>query len=292
MPQEQFGGTAGRGTDAANMCVRTFINWCNDHKSSFYVLFVDLVKAFDQVVRELVMGIPADCTDPAMFLEELGLNERQREFVVAFCGEHGSLLEKWGVAKRIVLVLQQLHRGAWFCYEQCDSVVLTSRGGRQGCKFGSKVFNTAYALGMQLIFEQLSARGVPIEFVADPSVFCGDAPRPGEANWRGSPCQIAFVDDLCLMISAASPSLMDQAIRATNATLVETAQLLKFEINFKVGKPRQCSGTEARGRRRGRGNGDKTTDPLPYGLRTRATRTLLRCSSTLSTDTSTSAASS
>ena len=51
MPDTQFG--AQRGADYATHILVTFMEICRKRKKSFFVLCVDLVKAFDQVIREL-----------------------------------------------------------------------------------------------------------------------------------------------------------------------------------------------------------------------------------------------
>ena len=48
------------------------------------MLFVDLVKAFDQVIRELVFGIPPRVTDVREHLRDLGHTETQLDFCDRF----------------------------------------------------------------------------------------------------------------------------------------------------------------------------------------------------------------
>ena len=48
------------------------------------MLFVDLVKAFDRVIRELVFGIPPGVTNVSKQLRDLGLTETQLNFVTWF----------------------------------------------------------------------------------------------------------------------------------------------------------------------------------------------------------------
>eukprot|EP00974_Lingulodinium_polyedra_P127893 11203953-Lingulodinium_polyedra.AAC.1 len=48
------------GTDFAHRVIRCFIDRSNILRFSHFTLFVDLVKAFDRVPRELVLGWPRD----------------------------------------------------------------------------------------------------------------------------------------------------------------------------------------------------------------------------------------
>ena len=68
MPEDQHGAVSGRGSDFASHTVRSFIEFCLLSTRSFFILFVDLVKAFDRVVRELVLGWPDEVSDPAHYL--------------------------------------------------------------------------------------------------------------------------------------------------------------------------------------------------------------------------------
>ena len=62
MPDTQFGATALREADFATHILVTFMEICRKRKKSFIGLFVDLVTAFDRVIRELVFGIPPGVT--------------------------------------------------------------------------------------------------------------------------------------------------------------------------------------------------------------------------------------
>ena len=64
LPDTQFGGRSGGGTDLASHTVISFIEYCKSHTLSFFVLFVDLVKAFDRVLREITVGFPSNVDDP------------------------------------------------------------------------------------------------------------------------------------------------------------------------------------------------------------------------------------
>ena len=109
MPTEQFGATSGRGTDFASHIVRSFLEYCLLASLSYFILFVDLVKAFDRIVRELVLGIPAGVQDPRQFLANLGVEPDQIEWILAFISKHGCLFERWGVDPKVLALIKNLH---------------------------------------------------------------------------------------------------------------------------------------------------------------------------------------
>ena len=92
MPDTQFGGTALRGIDI----LVSFMDICRKRKKSFFVLFVDLVKAFDRVTRELVFGI-------------------------SFIARLGSLFEVIGVHPRVIQLVCNLHTSPWVTYGSLES---------------------------------------------------------------------------------------------------------------------------------------------------------------------------
>lgn len=97
MQKDQFGGIAGRSTDFASHVVRLFVDWCRITKMSFFVLFVDLVKAFDRIIREIVLGWPPAVTDPRDYLRSLGMTESQVEWMCGFVSNHGPVVEGGGI---------------------------------------------------------------------------------------------------------------------------------------------------------------------------------------------------
>lgn len=94
MPQEQFGATPDRGTDFAAHVLSTFVEFCNTAGLSYFVLFIDLVKAFDRVLREIVLGWPDHEGDHAIYLLSLGVSKEQAEWLCAFVAKHGCLFKK------------------------------------------------------------------------------------------------------------------------------------------------------------------------------------------------------
>ena len=52
----QFGAVPRQGTAGASLSLQSFIATCNLFMLSYFVLFVDLSKAFDYAVREVIMG--------------------------------------------------------------------------------------------------------------------------------------------------------------------------------------------------------------------------------------------
>eukprot|EP00973_Karenia_brevis_P036315 5008051-Karenia_brevis.AAC.1 len=58
IPMEQCGAAAGRGTDLATHVIRSAIDYACMLGLSIAILFIDLTKAFDYIVREIALGWP------------------------------------------------------------------------------------------------------------------------------------------------------------------------------------------------------------------------------------------
>ena len=129
----QFGGTPGMGTAPATHVVRTFLDVARLKTVSVMVLFVDLSKAFDYLIRELVLGWPAHIgpAERRRYLAKVGVPEEQVDAMLNLIDGQPSVFEAAGVPQYVRALLLSLHTGAWF---QIGSTrVVTRRGGRQGC---------------------------------------------------------------------------------------------------------------------------------------------------------------
>ena len=155
MPDTQFGATPLRGADFATHILVTFMEICRKTQEVFLRLFVDLVKAFDRVIREMVFGIPPAVTDVDKHLSDLGLSMSQLNFVTSYIARHGSLFEVIGVHPSVIQLVRNLHASSLVTFGSLESAIIVKVGRRQGCVFGSMVFNTPYALALMALNDEL-----------------------------------------------------------------------------------------------------------------------------------------
>ncbi|CAK0811430.1 unnamed protein product [Prorocentrum cordatum] len=160
IPEVQHGAVAGRGTDYAAHLVHSFQAYCNAAGRSSFAWFVDLVKAFDRIVREVVLGWPCGATDPEAYLASLGLNPDQSAWIAQWVARHSCLFAQWGVSPKVIRLLKNLHAASWFSYGDVDTAIVARVGGRQGCKYGAMVFNGTFSLAVVLIRDALLDAGI------------------------------------------------------------------------------------------------------------------------------------
>ena len=117
------------------------MTWC------VFVLFLDLVKAFDRIIREMVLGWPTGFVgDGFKYLLELGVNEEAAKWIAEFVNRTSGLLSFWGADPKARALTTAIHIGSWFRYGDLQTVITTELGGRQGCKLGSLIFNGGYSI--------------------------------------------------------------------------------------------------------------------------------------------------
>jgi hypothetical protein len=246
MPDSQHGAVCGRSTDFATHLVREALAYATIAKLSIFILFIDLVKAFDRIIREITLGWPAGVNDARTYLRSLGLSAAQAEWIAAFVSVHGCLFEQWGVDPKVTRLLKNMHVQSWFSYGDLDNAVATRVGGRQGCKFGATLFNSTFSVALIMIRDVLMAANVTARLHCDHA-----APWTSAAPSSCSPTEdvldAAFVDDTVLILIAASPKLLDLAIDILLTNVQEFYTALNLEINWAPGK------TEAMLQYRGKG---------------------------------------
>ena len=103
LPETQCGAVAGRGTDFANHLVRSVIDFAYLRNYCYFLLFLDLEKAFDYVVREYLWGWSQDFkADPVKHLVGLGLDHQEALRLSQEIKDTGSLLLQVGVDPLVV----------------------------------------------------------------------------------------------------------------------------------------------------------------------------------------------
>ena len=235
MPLVQHGAVAGRGTDKASHLVRSAAAAAAMLKWSIFVLFVDLVKAFDKAIRQLVLGWGASKpADTVAYLRGLGVTKDAAEWISAYIRDRGHLFEQWNVNKTAAAMAQTLHEGAWFKVGASESVITSKTGGRQGCKLGGIIFNSAYSIALDIMAWELAKAGVAFRVRVPEGAFW-DTVNEDNADYEDV-VDVAFVDDECIVLLAKTPKLLDVAIQALLRILVVTFGNMHLAINWSPGK--------------------------------------------------------
>ena len=106
-----------------------------------------------------------------------------------------------------------------------------------GCKFGAAVFNSTFALAMQLMFEELRDFGITVKLRQGPSTF-RDIASSADASGAMDVDSVddAFVDDEAFFACASSRVRFDAAVDKMLEVISSVHSLLALEMSFKPKK--------------------------------------------------------
>ena len=238
IPECQHGAVSGKSTDFAHHFILSCIDLAVAFALCICVLFVDLSKAYDGVVRELLMGIPQnvhhDWESVKSYFASIGIPEDVSKYIFEYLQDHGAVLQQWGVSEKTINLINALHSGAWFQYGECKDYVLTTLGGRQGCKLGGLVFNGVYAIPLRMLEDELKEQGIALRVRRSRDIFSARA--GADLTSAQDILDVAFVDDLAVVIFARSPRILMESTQRLVRILVRLCSLFKFVVNWDRGK--------------------------------------------------------
>jgi hypothetical protein len=236
IPSNQYGAVALKGTDFASHVVRSAISHASRVGASILVLFLDLVKAFDKAIRQLVYGWgPVVPPDPVAELVALGVTPKAAAWMARYIEQKGHVLEQWGADPKAVELAQSLHANAWIGVGEGSTTAVTSRtGGRQGCKLGALTFNCDYSIALGILTVALAEADIVMR-TRVPSGPFWEPPDEQNVDFE-SVVDVAFVDDEAIVILARNAGLLDKAMRIVLEVLTEVFGNLHLELNWQPGK--------------------------------------------------------
>ena len=235
MPESQFGAVKNGGTDYAHHLVLTSIDYARLAAQSIFILFLDLEKAYDRIIRELVIGWPQDVrAGGRAYLESLGLHPDTVEWILGYISKVGPVFHQWGIDEKVIALINSLHTHSWFCYDDLETVISTYTGGRQGCKLGGTMFNSVYAQALLMCRELLKSEGIVLTVKASSSFWATDHNESGPGHH--DILDATFVDDQCVILVASSPECLDRAIKILLRVIVNVFSVFALDINWGRGK--------------------------------------------------------
>jgi hypothetical protein len=168
------------------------------------------------------------------YLVSCGATPDVAEWLCEYIDKHGTAFEQMGIDPRVTALVRELHCMAWFQYQGCADYVYTMTGGRQGCKLGGIVFNSAYALVLIALRSRLKSQGITFKLRRRTSAFWhADAPFSADEE---DIIDVAFVDDLCVVLTATSPKLLWKASHELLLIIMELFKCFRLSVNWNKGK--------------------------------------------------------
>ena len=242
IPKEQFGCAAGRGTIFATHLLRSFIDHCNLVSASFFVLFVDLSKAFDVLIREILLSWRQGFSgDKVEHLMSIGLSRDDASTLHRDLQSDGGLLEFLGCDPSVCELINSLHTNSWFQIGNSEHVIVSNRGGRQGCEIGGHIFNMIYSRALHSLKHKMRKHGILLHVKSSEGIaFWSDYASASsvDVNCDGAEevSDATFVDDECIFITASSPASLDSSIEFLLTSFISVFGASGFVINWAKGK--------------------------------------------------------
>ena len=233
----------------ASLGARCFMTACVAMELSYFCLFVDLSKAFDFVVREVIMGWPPSMIhwqmpDKVEFLCSLGLEQDAAAVLAAWVDSTGGLLMAAGASECWVRTIASLHDGAWFKLPGDTRYICSLAGGRQGCKLGACVFNLIYAMAFAMLRTRLEKLGVVLKLCKkdnEPFWASAGAASSWDPTAGTSIFEITYVDDELIFLAASSVQVMMRCVPVVIECMTSCFAFFGFQINWKPGNKRRPS---------------------------------------------------
>ena len=242
----QFGAVPKMGTALASHIVRSFIDYARLAGLSMFVLFVDLSKAFDKVIREIALGSAHGAPESVeLSLEQLGHNSHVVKTVVDLVSQHGTVFEQMGIDGKVRELITSLHSGSWFSVGASSNYVVARSGGRQGCKLGAILFNLIYAVALARLRNSMMRSHGALEIQGySGSPFWGnsyvkatpESKHAGQDGHKHFVVDVTFVDDEAILLTSPSPRRLEIAFEGLLKNLCEIFSSLGLVLNFSPGK--------------------------------------------------------
>ena len=163
LPEDQYGGRKGGGTDIPAHIIQSLLAFARMASMSVFLLFVDLVAAYDSAIREVAFDVPRDFVGTRVeYLVSIGVDVDVAEFVDSIVSSVGCSFDQAHVDPKTTRMINVLHTRAWAKFGFLASVIVSTKGGRQGCKLGGVVFAMVFAQAMMRVRRELACAGISL----------------------------------------------------------------------------------------------------------------------------------
>ena len=229
-----YGGVPQRGTDMCSHQSMAFWEYTRSTGKSAAQIFVDILGAFDAVVRQLVLGsseLPFDDEAIARIVASLGLPPEVMHHLAKELSRM-SVLEQAEVPLPLRRPVAEAHAHTWFSTQGLASVVEPRAGSRPGDPLGDIIFNFLEGHVHGKLADQLHGHPAILHLPPLPA-------RLSPSFLDNEPAEVFFnnyVDDdaFCLAADNAYDLLMH--VYSAFAIIVRTFFRLGLVLNFKENK--------------------------------------------------------
>ena len=157
--QTQHGGVPNRGTDLCAHLTRSFYMYTKVAHLSAGCIYLDVVGAFDAMIRELLFG--GEITDKVIIylMQLLDLGPEVFRDLAHFLSS-GAFLEVSGASPHMATIIEEAHDSTWFTTDGLPGCVHATIGSRAGDPLGDVAYNYLAACVHGRCETRLAAEGL------------------------------------------------------------------------------------------------------------------------------------
>ena len=193
---------------------------------------------------------------------DLGIPAASVDEVYQSIEDCGPLLSQIGVDERTRILINCLHTGSWFQFRGSSKFIIAKKGGRQGCRFGGKIFNLTYDKALREIRVELKRVGVCFTVYGSRGYppFADCPPKYGKDI-----IDVTFVDDEAVIITAKHAADLLGKIPVVVRTIDRVFRKYGMSINFSKGKTELSTSCKGNGTVQAKRKlAERSTDGVPY----------------------------
>ena len=228
----QYGGTPGRGVDAASHVLRLFFKSCQIDKVSCAIFFLDIKSAYYRLLRKLAIGQTCSYNQGLRLLQTLGLPADAQYWLVKALHEPNAL-EEAGCPDWLRSIGANFHTCTWYQVRGDHTTISTLRGTRPGDGYADLLFNVVLSRVLQAIEEELTEAGLDITLTWN-GVRSFDVQPAGQHTTKA--LNVVWADDVAVLIRHGQAEQLAKAVPVVIATYIDRLATRGLLLNFGAGK--------------------------------------------------------
>ena len=253
----QTGGRRGFPVTLASQTVRSYQEGHLKRGRSVAVVFLDLKEAFHKVARPLVHGGNLSDEHLAKVMQSLDLSPDHLHLLRSYVRED-SLLIPAGASPWAASVVREFQEDSWLTVG--SGLAAVESGTRPGDSLADIVFSFLFASVLKKVRAAMITAGYHVWLPWSDSWHRTLNPE-GVPDQQLAPIDVSWMDDLALMLSAATPEALVEAVKGASSALIDECLQALLHPNLAPGKSEAILALVGKNSRKIRAELFRSSDP-------------------------------
>ena len=228
----QYGGTPGRGVDAASHELRLFFRAYQQKKESCAIFYLDIKSAYYRLLHKLAIDKTCSYNQGLRLLKTLGLPEEAQYWLVQALHQPNAL-EAAGCPEWLRAIGANFHTCTWYQTRGDTTTMATLRGTRPGDGYADLLFNVVLSQVLKDIANTLVESGLNITYTWNGiRSFAGAS----QGDCVTKALNVVWADDIAVMIKHGQAAQLHEALPIIIATYIDRLATRGLLLNFGPGK--------------------------------------------------------